>query len=74
MAKNLRTKIQDSDTMVIHDVNQAALEKFEKEVGKAEIAKNVREVAEKTVCISIRYYKKTPHHFKMNPYILKFMI
>jgi 3-hydroxyisobutyrate dehydrogenase len=51
MAKNLRSKIPESDTMVIHDVNQTALDKFKSEMGNVEIAKNVREVAEKTVCI-----------------------
>ena len=54
MAKNLRAKIQESDTMVIHDVNTKALEKFKSEVGNVEVAKNVREVAEKTVCIPTR--------------------
>lgn len=49
MAKNLRAKIAESDTMVIHDVNTSALEKFKQEVGNVEIAQNVREVAEKTV-------------------------
>lgn len=52
MAKNLRTKIPDSDTMYIHDVNTAALDSFVKEVGKVTIAKNVREVAENTVCLA----------------------
>ena len=51
MAKNLRSKIPESDTMVIHDVNQTALDKFKSEMGNVEIAKNVREVAEKTVRI-----------------------
>lgn len=50
MAKNLRTKIPESDTMYIHDVNTAALDAFVKEVGKVTVAKNVREVAENTVC------------------------
>ena len=49
MAKNLRERISESDTMVIHDVNQTALDKFKSEVGNVEIAKNVRELAEKTV-------------------------
>ena len=52
MAKNLRSKISESDTMVIHDVNQTALDKFKSEFSNVEIAKNVREVAEKTVRIS----------------------
>lgn len=54
MAKNLRTKIPDSDTMVIYDVTQGALDKFKSEVGNVEIAKSVREVAEKTVRITTR--------------------
>ena len=49
MATNLRAKIAESDTMVIHDVNPKALEKFQQEVGNVEIAKSVRDVAEKTV-------------------------
>ena len=50
MAKNLRAKIAESDTMFIHDVNPATTEQFAKEVGNVEIGKNVRDVAEKTVC------------------------
>jgi 3-hydroxyisobutyrate/3-hydroxypropionate dehydrogenase len=50
MAKNLRTKISSSDTMLIHDVNPAVTEAFAKEMGNVEIAQSVREVAEKTVC------------------------
>lgn len=49
MAKNLRAKIAESDTMLIHDVNPAVTKKFAEEVGKVSIAENVREVAEKTV-------------------------
>jgi 3-hydroxyisobutyrate dehydrogenase len=60
MAKNLRAKIQESDTMVIHDVNSKALEKFKSEVGNVEVAKNVREVAEKTVCIAPRRVASVP--------------
>ena len=50
MAKNLREKINKSDTMVINDVNDAATQKFVEEVGNVTIAKSVREVAEQTVC------------------------
>ena len=50
MAKNLRTKTPESDTVVIHDVNPTACESLAKEIGNVEIAKNVREVAEKAVC------------------------
>jgi hypothetical protein len=57
MAKNLRSKIKESDTMIIHDVNESALKKFKDEMGNVEIAKDVREVAEKSVCINMRCYK-----------------
>lgn len=50
MAKNLRAKIAESDTMVVNDVNAEACSKLQKEVGNIEIVKSVREVAEKTVC------------------------
>ena len=50
MAKNLRAKIPQSDTLIIHDVNPAVTEQFKSEIGNAEIAQSVREVAEKTVC------------------------
>jgi 3-hydroxyisobutyrate/3-hydroxypropionate dehydrogenase len=50
MAKNLRAKIANSDSMVIHDVNPAVTKKLAEEVGNVTIAQNVREVAEKTVC------------------------
>jgi len=49
MAKNLREKIDKSDTMVINDVNDAATQKFVEEVGNVTTAKSVREVAEQTV-------------------------
>ena len=49
MAKNLRTKIPESDTMIVHDVNPTACESIAKELGNIEVAKNVREVAEKAV-------------------------
>ena len=72
MARNLRNKIKDTDTMVIHDVNPAACENFAKEVGKVEIAKNVREVAEKTVCeVTLRSFCSTNFRgYKMNPFVL----
>ena len=71
MAKNLRAKIQESDTMVIHDVNSKALEKFKSEVGNVEVAKSVREVAEKTVCVLA--WKNRISTSKMNPYNPMFM-
>lgn len=49
MARNLRNKIAQSDTMIIHDVNPAVTNEFAKEMGNVEIAKSVREIAENTV-------------------------
>ena len=53
MARNLRAKIAESDTMIIHDVNPAVTKKLAEEVGNVSIAQNVREVAEKSVRSSI---------------------
>jgi len=53
MASNLRAKIDKSDTLVIHDVNAEITAKFVKENPGAEVAQNVREVAEKSVCTSL---------------------
>lgn len=50
MAKNLRTKIPASDTMIIHDVNPTILEQFKAEHEGVTIAKEVREVSENSVC------------------------
>lgn len=60
MAKNLRTKISSSDTMLIHDVNPAVTESFKQEVGNVEIAKTVREIAENTETIIT--VLPEPHH------------
>ena len=51
MAKNLAEKIHKADTMVINDVNDAATQKFMRQVSNKNvtIAKTVREVAEQTV-------------------------
>lgn len=51
MAKNLRAKLPKEDTLVIHDINTAALSKFKQESGSqsVHVAENVREVAEKSV-------------------------
>ncbi|WPH04528.1 Hypothetical protein R9X50_00742000 [Acrodontium crateriforme] len=51
MASNLRSKIQPSDDMIIHDVNSKILEQFQKEfsgVGNVKIADSVRDVAEQS--------------------------
>jgi 3-hydroxyisobutyrate/3-hydroxypropionate dehydrogenase len=65
MAKNLRAKIPEADTLIICDTNPKATEKFVEEVGIAtsstnargegtriHIAENPREVAQKSVSLS----------------------
>lgn len=51
MAKNLRAKIPEGDSLTIFDVNSSMVEKFVKEVepAKVNVAKGPREVAEKAV-------------------------
>jgi hypothetical protein len=51
MAKNLRTKMPEMDTIVIQDVNKAATKQFVDELSKYHvvIADSAREVAEKSV-------------------------
>lgn len=51
MAKNLRAKIDPSDTLIVHDVNQEAVKSFMSEHGESntQAASDVREVAEKSV-------------------------
>ena len=50
MAKNLRAKMSKGDTLVINDRDTEATAKFVEEVGDGvEVAKSVREVAEKSV-------------------------
>lgn len=52
MAKNLRAKIPAEDTLFVQDVNTAASKMFlEENPQGVRIADNVREVAEKAVCI-----------------------
>jgi hypothetical protein len=53
MARNLRAKIPAEDTLFVHDVNTAATKKFlEEHPQGVRIANNVREVAEKAVCVN----------------------
>ena len=65
MAKNLRAKIPETDTLIICDTNTKVTEKFAEEVGIAtsstnapgrrtgiHIAENPREVAQKSVGLS----------------------
>lgn len=55
MAQNLRAKIPDGDTLIVHDQNSEVIEKFKNEVGIAaagtgiEVADSPREIAEKSV-------------------------
>lgn len=56
MAKNLRTKIPASDTLVIRDIDSNIMKKFVDDVKSSssetlnvELASNAREVAEKSV-------------------------
>lgn len=54
MAKNLRAKIPEGDTLVIHDVNKEASAKFVKEVSKGvEVVETPRAVAERSVSHSV---------------------
>jgi len=50
MATNLKAKMGESDTLIIHDVNSESTKKFVEENPGTEVAQNVREVAEKSVC------------------------
>lgn len=65
MAKNLRAKIPETDTLIIYDTNSKATEKFVEEVGIAtsstnapgkgtgiHVAEDPREVAQKSVSLS----------------------
>lgn len=52
MARNLRAKIPAEDTLFVQDVNTAATKKFlEEHPQGVHVAANVREVAEKAVCV-----------------------
>lgn len=66
MAKNLRAKIEESDTLIVYDVNADATKKLQEEAGNVEVAQSVREVAEKAV----RQFNSILKHsaiVKMNP-------
>jgi hypothetical protein len=51
MAKNLRAKIPEADTLTVFDVNQSSLEKFSQEAAPSKVilAQNPREVVENAV-------------------------
>ncbi|KAK4981897.1 hypothetical protein LTR66_009626, partial [Elasticomyces elasticus] len=48
MARNLRKNLPESDKLVVFDVNKESTSKFVEEVQGAEVAEDVREVAEKS--------------------------
>jgi 3-hydroxyisobutyrate dehydrogenase len=53
MAKNLRQKIRNSDTLYTYDINREVLAKFKEEfggVGDVVIANSPREIGEVCVC------------------------
>lgn len=49
MARNLRSKIGQNDSLSVHDVNPAVTQRFAEEMGNVTVAKDVREVAEHSV-------------------------
>lgn len=65
MAKNLRSRIDHSDSMIVYDVNVKAAEQLAAEVSPVDVAKDVREVAERSVSTigeALRL-RKMIHHF-----------
>lgn len=78
MAKNLRAKINDSDSLIVYDITTAAVEKLQKEAGNVDAAKSVREVAEKAVCRIVVCQQApttpSPTHYSMMIYLVLSMI
>lgn len=70
MAKNLRAKIDESDSLIVFDVNAEACEKLKKEVGNVDIAKDVQEVGEKAVCQKVFIYTVGPRTFSNDDHII----
>ena len=62
MATNLRSKIAESDTLIVCDVNPAVSEKFAKEMGNVEVGKSVRDVAENAVRALMLQQLRIPLH------------
>lgn len=62
MAKNLRAKIPEGDTLTVFDVNTAALDRFVKEAepSKVTVANAPRDVVENSV--------RLPVHLPLRPY------
>lgn len=55
MAKNLRSKLPSSDKLIIYDKNEDATRRFANETKGVDVAENVREVAEKSVCWTLHH-------------------
>ena len=53
MAQNLRASIPRADTLLVYDVNADATGRFAREPGGVAVAATVRELAEKSVCMSL---------------------
>jgi 3-hydroxyisobutyrate dehydrogenase len=53
MAKNLREKLPETDTLLVNDVNKDAVAKFAEELAGFTVvaAESPREVAERAVCL-----------------------
>jgi len=60
MAKNLRSKIQDSDKFFVYDTNLDTSKKFASELQNVTVAGNVREVAENATTVITML--PDPHH------------
>ena len=62
MAKNLRAKIQATDTLLICDTNPNATKKFVEEAGKGvHIAENPKEVGQKAVSLIFSLIHRPTH-------------
>jgi hypothetical protein len=72
MAKNLRAKIPEGDSMTVFDVNAAAVERFVKEAepAKVRVGKSPRDVVE----ASVRYFPLLIPFYSMMSYIVLSMI
>lgn len=49
MAKNLRARIPESDTLTVFDVNSGSMDKLKSESGNIQLAKSPKEVAQQSV-------------------------
>lgn len=70
MAKNLRAKIPEGDSMTIFDVNKTAVERFVQEAGNVKAASTPREVVEQ----SVRHTKHSQHSYMMSHIVLSMIL